>query len=176
MKTCPKCGVNHNKNGTHCSRKCSNSRTWTDEDKKKKSIANKKYFQNNPHPTKGKPGWKHSDEMKQLKRQLSLKEWDTRGRRTIQEKALQNKLNVHNYRARKMKATCPTADLKLIKRIMEACPIGYDVDHIVSMSNGGPHHEDNLQYLPSSENRRKSNKDVYDESLVIRWQDVLKEG
>ena len=41
MKICPKCGENHEKHGTHCSRKCANSRTWNDADKIKKSMAAK---------------------------------------------------------------------------------------------------------------------------------------
>lgn len=40
MKTCPKCNAPHEKSGTFCSRACANSRVWTDEDKKKKSVAN----------------------------------------------------------------------------------------------------------------------------------------
>jgi hypothetical protein len=173
-KTCPKCTAEHDENGKFCSRKCANSRTWTDEDKKKKSEANKKFLENNVHPAKGKSGWKHSEEMKMLKRELTLKHWDSKGRRTPEQKAAQNSLNVHNYRARKLKATCSSADLKLIKLIMEHCPEGYEVDHIVSMSKGGKHHQDNLQYLPSLENKKKGNRDKYDESLAIRWQDVLK--
>lgn len=43
MKNCPKCNQPHEKPGTYCSRKCANSRTWSEEDKKKKSIANKHY-------------------------------------------------------------------------------------------------------------------------------------
>jgi hypothetical protein len=165
----------HEKSGTYCSRFCSNSRTWTDEDKKKKSEANKKFLETNVHPSKGKSGWKHSDEMKDLKRRKTIEHWDKVGRRTPEDHALKNRVGVHNYRARKLKATCPTANLDLIKKIMQNCPVGYEVDHIISMSNGGKHHEDNLQYLPAMENRRKSNKDKYDESLAIKWQDLLKE-
>ena len=175
MKTCPKCNAEHNKNGVYCSRKCSNSRTWTEEDKKKKSEANKKFLETNDHPSKGKPGWKHSEEMKELKSLLAKEHWDARGRLTREQRRKLNAHRVHAYRARKMSATCPTADLKLIRKIIESCPKGYDVDHIVSLSKGGLHHQDNLQYLPASENRRKGNRDVYDESLVVRWQDILKE-
>lgn len=173
MKICPKCNTEHNKNGTYCSRSCANSRTWTEEDKQKKSEANKKFLETNVHPSLGKPGWKHSDEMKQIKSQRTIAHWDKVGRRTPEQLSAKNRNSVHNYRARKMKATCPTANLTLIKRIMADCPKGYEVDHIVSLSNGGKHHEDNLQYLPAMENRRKSNTDRYDESLAIRWQDVL---
>ena len=39
MKTCPKCGNEHERNGKFCSPSCANSRTWTEEDKKKKSFS-----------------------------------------------------------------------------------------------------------------------------------------
>lgn len=39
MKNCPKCKDKHSKTGTFCGYKCSNSRTWTDDDKRKKSLA-----------------------------------------------------------------------------------------------------------------------------------------
>lgn len=41
MKICPKCGVEHNKQGLYCSRSCANSRVWREEDKLKKSISAK---------------------------------------------------------------------------------------------------------------------------------------
>jgi len=41
MKICPKCESKHGKNGIFCSRKCSNSRSWNEEDKKKKSESAK---------------------------------------------------------------------------------------------------------------------------------------
>lgn len=34
MKTCPKCGTEHEKPGKFCSRACANSRQWTEEHKK----------------------------------------------------------------------------------------------------------------------------------------------
>jgi hypothetical protein len=174
MKICPKCGSSHEKKGVFCSRKCANSRVWSQEDKDKKSKASKKYYEKNDHPQKGKPGWKHSVEMKELKRQLSIKHWDEkRVRLTPGEKAAKNRHYVSLYRARLLEATCPTANLKLIRTIYDNCPKGYDVDHIVALNSGGLHHEDNLQYLPLRENRRKQDRGIYDESLVIRWQDVL---
>jgi hypothetical protein len=41
MKICPKCSAEHEKPGIFCSRKCSNSRTFSEESRKKKSLANK---------------------------------------------------------------------------------------------------------------------------------------
>jgi 5-methylcytosine-specific restriction endonuclease McrA len=55
------------------------------------------------------------------------------------------------------------------------CPVGYEVDHAIALSNGGPHHQDNLQYLPAMENRRKNKTQNYNKDLAIRWQDILKE-
>ena len=40
MKNCPKCNSTHSKSGIFCSRKCANSRVFSEESKQKKSIAN----------------------------------------------------------------------------------------------------------------------------------------
>lgn len=39
MKKCPKCGEQHTKTGTFCSRSCANSRVFSENAKQKKSIA-----------------------------------------------------------------------------------------------------------------------------------------
>jgi 5-methylcytosine-specific restriction endonuclease McrA len=44
MKQCPKCGIDHGKNGTHCSRACANSRQFSEASKIKKSAANNKFY------------------------------------------------------------------------------------------------------------------------------------
>lgn len=43
---CPKCASEHNKPGKFCSRKCANSRNFTDLSKDKKSASNKAYYEN----------------------------------------------------------------------------------------------------------------------------------
>jgi hypothetical protein len=45
MKTCPKCQAQHEKSGKFCSVSCANSRTWSEEDKRKKSIGGRKFYQ-----------------------------------------------------------------------------------------------------------------------------------
>lgn len=62
------------------------------------------------------------------------------------------------YRQKKYRSLAPDADREIIKEIYRLCPPGYEVDHIIPLSKGGLHHQDNLQYLPKEENRRKSNK------------------
>ena len=62
------------------------------------------------------------------------------------------------YYANLKSQTPPDADRKLMQQIYENCPPGYEVDHIIPLSKGGLHHQDNLQYLPWLDNRRKSNK------------------
>ena len=62
------------------------------------------------------------------------------------------------YHAKQKSQTPKDADLKLIQSIYENCPQGHEVDHIIPISKGGLHHQDNLQYLPQSLNRQKGNK------------------
>jgi 5-methylcytosine-specific restriction endonuclease McrA len=62
------------------------------------------------------------------------------------------------YEARKRNQTPPDADIKVIQEIYKNCPEGYEVDHIIPISKGGLHHQDNLQYLTAEENRKKGNK------------------
>lgn len=64
-------------------------------------------------------------------------------------------------RARKLQATPPWACLDSIKEFYKNCPEGYEVDHIYPLLGtecSGLHVVDNLQYLTTSENRRKSNR------------------
>ena len=162
-------------NGTFCSRKCANSRIRTDEikDKIKNSVA--QTYAKQGSKVKGKPGWKHSDADKEIKRQRTLEVYDRKGRieRSPEELKAINKMRVMEYRARKYNATPTDVNRKLIKEIYRACPAGYEVDHILALSVGGLHHEDNLQYLPAIENRKKNSTQNYDRSLAIRWQDIL---
>ena len=60
----------------------------------------------------------------------------------------------HGY----LRAYAHEADRDKIKEIYANRPEGYEVDHIIPLSKGGLHHEDNLQYLTVLENRQKSNK------------------
>jgi hypothetical protein len=50
----------------------------------------------------------------------------------------------------------------------------YHVDHIQALARGGAHHQDNLQYLPVSENCRKCADREYDKSKAIDWRTIVK--
>jgi|TARA_Y100000310_G_C20164300_1_gene570642 hypothetical protein len=82
------------------------------------------------------------------------------------------KLYLHynaNRRARLKRQTPPWVDLEKIKEIYLNCPEGYEVDHIHPIDKGGLHIHYNLQYLPMSENRKKSNKLYNEQILHIRY-------
>lgn len=92
-----------------------------------------------------------SERRKELNR---LYKRSTKGRRTAAIYAAYR-------RALKLNATPKWADLEKIKEIYLNCPAGYHVDHIVPLKGKnicGLHIETNLQYLPASENLKKSNK------------------
>tara|TARA_B110000967_G_C18415038_1_gene331097 strand:- start:27 stop:479 length:453 start_codon:yes stop_codon:yes gene_type:complete len=74
--------------------------------------------------------------------------------------AASNAARQARYRAKHgyNRAYAPGADREAIKTIYENCPDGYEVDHIVPLSKGGLHHQDNLQHLTVADNRRKGNR------------------
>ena len=137
------------------------------------SATLKARFADQNHHLKGKTGWKHSDEQKELKRKRAIEAADRRGRVSEQHKKARNKANVYAYRARLRNAIPEDADLNLILEIYENCPEGYTVDHKIALARGGLHHQDNLQYLPGRENSRKNADRAFDESLIIPWETVI---
>jgi len=59
------------------------------------------------------------------------------------------------YAAKKKYQTPVDEDLSAIKLFYQGCPVGYEVDHKIPISKGGPHSLSNLQYLTISDNRKK---------------------
>lgn len=71
----------------------------------------------------------------------------------------------YRYRTKKRNQMPNDADRKLIlkfyeeaERLSKETGIKYSVDHIIPISKGGLHHQDNLQVITLSENCRKGNK------------------
>lgn len=54
MKICPKCSIQHGKNGSFCSRKCANSRNFSAESRLKKSVAQARHLNTLPEDVKAK--------------------------------------------------------------------------------------------------------------------------
>jgi 5-methylcytosine-specific restriction endonuclease McrA len=79
----------------------------------------------------------------------------------IKDPLRKKKLNAagqSRYRAKQLRQLHPEANKEKVKLIYLNCPEGYEVDHIIPLSRGGWHHENNLQYLTISENRKKGNR------------------
>ena len=81
-------------------------------------------------------------------------------KKSEQEKKANNAHRQSEYRQKKYRQIHPTADSQLIKEFYINRPDGYEVDHIIPLSRGGLHHQDNLQYLRKEDNRKKGNKVV----------------
>ncbi len=56
MKICPKCGIDHIKQGKFCSRTCANSRSFTEESRLKKSRSAKDHFKKYGYTSTGSKG------------------------------------------------------------------------------------------------------------------------
>ena len=139
----------------------------------KVSVSLKKFYEKNGSPVKGKPGRIQDEAEKKKKSESLIRFHAAQPKKTEAQKKAANKANVYAYRARKRNAIPPDADLKLIKQIYECCPAVYHVDHRIALAVGGPHHQDNLQYLPVKENCRKGKNGKYDESLAIQWSEFI---
>ena len=80
-----------------------------------------------------------------------------------------NNAHVSKNRALKRQAILPTTDNELIKNLYKRRVVMteengelYHVDHIIPLSIGGAHHQDNLRVITAKENREKHNKYIPD--------------
>ena len=68
-----------------------------------------------------------------------------------------------------------TGNQEIMDRIYDNCPEGYEVDHIIPLTRGGEHNENNLQYLLREDNRKKNNKLESECTFILRkidWRTV----
>jgi hypothetical protein len=173
---CENCEIDHDgsyASGRFCTAKCARSFS----SKVKREEINQKVsatLKGRQSPLKGKPSNRKLTETQYQKFLEGIRRYNnTRVRIPEAQKRAANVANVMAYRARMYAATPDDVDRNLIKTIYENCPAGYHVDHIHSLSTGGAHHQDNLQYLPASENCRKCADRDYDHSLAIDWRTII---
>jgi hypothetical protein len=79
----------------------------------------------------------------------------------VERRKLVSRFRQRKYRAKHLRLLDPSADPYIMTEIYLNCPEGYEVDHCIPLSKGGMHHQDNLQYLPATENRSKGNRRIY---------------
>lgn len=105
------------------------------------------------------------------KQRQKLRNWRSNNYDKFQQQWLDpDKAHLRNARSAKRRAlqrdlTPETADFDAIKEIYYQCKIiseqtgiPHEVDHIIPISKGGLHHQDNLQIITRSENRMKGAK------------------
>jgi hypothetical protein len=92
------------------------------------------------------------------KKYCSRKCYGSSKRLPEEERKLKQRHSFMKYYMKKKRQTPLNANIDKIKEIYLNCPAGYEVNHIIPISKGGPHHQDNLQYLTVTENRKKGNK------------------
>lgn len=95
--------------------------------------------------------------------------------KTLKGKAKSNRTN-SKRKALKLKAILESTDFKKVSAIYKRCVqqseqkrTQYNVDHIIPLSRGGAHHQDNLQIISASENFKKGC--TLDPSLGGVWAD-----
>lgn len=135
--------------------------------KREKYQGNKDYytaFNNSPERVEYMRQYRQDPEFKKREKK---READKR-KRGIGRKA------ASKYRSKKMKALLPSTDLEAIdliyreaKEKSDETNTEYHVDHIIPISIGGAHHQDNLRVITAKENLSKNNK--YDPSLGGVW-------
>jgi 5-methylcytosine-specific restriction endonuclease McrA len=139
LKTCPKCGDEHSRSGTYCSRSCANSRSWSDSDKKKKSIA-----------MKGNTPWNTGKTFSYSQERISKVNEGKKLR--SQEKFLKGELKERSAIKKWLKQECDECG---IGDVYNNKPITLQVDHIDG--NAGNNMPDNLRLLcPNCHSQQKT--------------------
>lgn len=86
---------------------------------------------------------------------------------------------VYKRRASIFNQTHPDIDLKKVigiynesNNMLAATGIKHEVDHIIPLSSGGWHHQDNLQIITQFENRSKADNPFWEKAGFKSWRDV----
>jgi len=160
-------------------------------EKKEKRLKQKRDYY---HRTKDKPEEverrkKYYQENKE-KHSVNGKLWRKKNKKYASEhQKAYRKANPHiqanlaaKRNAQKKNAMLPSTDLDLIKeiykeksRMNEQGKTEYQVDHIIPISIGGAHHQDNLRIVTAKENRKKHGKYIPELGGVWADNDLAKE-
>lgn len=121
------------------------------------------------------------------KRRLKNKEWREANKESLRRKALiwqsKNKHIIRHFSniriAKKHNRIHPDLDKSACVKLHAKClemekntGIRYDLDHIIPISYGGWHHQDNLQILPESVNASKRCNPIWEKDGFKSWRDV----
>ena len=118
---------------------------------------------------------KNRDRVLEYQKEYNLKNWDKVHERVRENGSIWSKKNkakrnaiTQRYRSKKMKSIDISADMEKIKefyllaeKLTEQMGIRYVVDHIIPLSKGGKHHQNNLQVVTEADNLKKSNRYPY---------------
>lgn len=99
------------------------------------------------------------------------------------EYAKKNHVKLADKQARRrtllMSRLHPDADLEAIAKVYCECDrisnesrVPHEVDHIIPISRGGWHHQDNLQIITENLNRRKKDLIEFTDKACLTWRDV----
>lgn len=117
--------------------------------------------------------WRAKTEVKKRRAEYNSK-WSKTAEGAAYKRATEAK-----RRATKLNQTPDYANLDLIKRIYLNCPEGFHVEHMLPLSRGGLHHENNLCYLPESVNISKGDRTIEEfgqeqfHASAVYWQTTL---
>ena len=133
MKLCPKCGTEHHKNGTFCSRSCANSKPQTEESNEKR----RKTILSNPNKN-------HGDTLRTKSAQMALAE-----KRLNRAKILLDlpwsELNMPEKRKRiAIEQNFKCSECK-IDQIWNGKPLRFELDHITGDNSNDD--RENLRFL-----------------------------
>lgn len=163
MKVCQECESPVKKSGKiYCSSSCaatSNNRKRSSESRTKQSLSLRKFYgEINPIIKVNDCQYCGLSITSISRKYCSIKCGTESRKKTIEEKRATNSARQSKYRQKQYRKLAPDADLAAIRKIYSECPEGHEVDHIIPLSKGGLHHQDNLQYLPRKINRSKGSR------------------
>lgn len=181
MKTCKKCHISKSINDYYkrssskdgyrneC-KECikNNVKKWSKNNKDYIKAKRKEYYKKNSERIKNKVKKWRKDNPEKAKLLDKIKHEKTpsfikKARAKKYRQTYPERMNARSsiYRRRKRKSKLYYLHSKDIYEFYKNCPDGYEVDHIIPISNkmiSGLHVPWNLQYLSISENKKKSNK------------------